>query len=79
MRIKLNDDTKTVATGGLWTEEALPTESVLSGLVLATPVRKKDVKQDANDVLKELAKLSGTMQLGGKATVGRGLCRVLLG
>jgi CRISPR-associated protein Cmr4 len=36
-RIKLKEDSKTVQDGGLWYEEALPTETILSGIVLFTP------------------------------------------
>ena len=76
-RIKLLDDTKTVQEGALWYEEALPTETVLYGLVVATPVRRfKDVIDDAK-IFNALAALAAhPLQFGGKATVGRGLCRM---
>jgi len=71
-RIAMDDKSKTVKQGGLWYEEALPTESVLVGLSLAT-----EVKANAETVFSTLESLtSTTMQLGGKATIGRGLCRV---
>jgi CRISPR-associated protein Cmr4 len=71
-RIKLREDAKTVQKGGLWYEEALPTETVLYGIVVATPV-----KATVQEVWTVLQGLTGqTVQLGGKATVGRGLCRV---
>jgi len=76
-RIKLKEDTKTVDTdtGGLWYEEALPTETVLYGLALATPVNA--AKMTSQEVFTELTNLiSKTVQLGGKATVGRGICQV---
>lgn len=77
-RIKLNERSKTVQDGGLWYEEALPTETILSGIVLATPVSKSGMDSEA--VFSELSKLMDkTLQLGGKATVGQGMCRVLLG
>jgi CRISPR-associated protein Cmr4 len=77
-RIKLNEGSKTVQDGGLWYEEALPTETILSGIVLATPVSKSGMDSEA--VFRELSKLMDkTLQLGGKATVGQGMCRVLLG
>ncbi len=74
-RIKLQDDTKTVEKGGLWYEEALPTETILSGLVAATPVDKTEMTVDEiylviNGLLNE------AIQFGGNATVGRGICRV---
>jgi CRISPR-associated protein Cmr4 len=74
-RIKLLEDAKTVKEGGLWYEEALPTETILSGLVVATPVNAVKVTRD--EVFKTLVDLTGKpLQLGGKATVGRGLCRL---
>jgi CRISPR-associated protein Cmr4 len=74
-RIKLMDDKKTVQKGGLWYEEALPTETVLSGLIVATPI--KATEKDVFAVLQQMA--GKTMQVGGKATVGRGLCRLQIG
>lgn len=71
-RVRLREDTKTVETGGLWYEEALPAETVLAGLALATPV-----KAEPEEVFKTLNGLmEKPLQLGGKATVGRGLCRL---
>jgi CRISPR-associated protein Cmr4 len=77
-RIRLNNDTKTVEQGALWTEEALPVESVLVGLVTATPVRQKNgAVPQADELLQHVGNLvDGTVQLGGNATVGRGLCRI---
>jgi len=76
-RIKLKEDTKTVDTdtGGLWYEEALPTETILFGLALATPVNASGMTTE--QVFKEITDLiKKAVQLGGKATVGRGICRV---
>ena len=77
-RIALEDDTKTVKQGGLWYEESLPTESILVGLVYVQPVGKAGSKPD--ELMKEAAKLmKASIQLGGKATVGRGRCQLRLG
>jgi CRISPR-associated protein Cmr4 len=77
-RIRLNNETKTVETGALWTEEALPVESVLVGLVTATPVLQKGGAVPKADLLLQHVHklLDGALQLGGNATVGRGLCRI---
>jgi CRISPR-associated protein Cmr4 len=77
-RIKLKDDTKTVQQGGLWYEEALPAETILAGLVAATPTKKAG--KTAAEVFATVTTLTQdkTLQLGGKATVGRGLCRIQL-
>ncbi|MFZ1753939.1 MAG: type III-B CRISPR module RAMP protein Cmr4 [Caldilineaceae bacterium] len=77
-RISLDDEKKTVKQGQLWYEEALPAESVLAGLVLATPVKVSGAEVDA--VFKTIGDLAHkqTMQFGGNATVGRGLCQMRL-
>ena len=76
-RIRMESKTKTVAEGGLWYKEALPAESVLVGLAVATPVTAVGLSD--TDIFGTLATLTkDAMQLGGKATVGRGLCRVLV-
>jgi CRISPR-associated protein Cmr4 len=81
-RIRLQENTKIVEQGGLWYEEALPTETILSGIALVTP---RDNKSNGKEPLKPSEAIEtienltkSTLQLGGKATVGRGLCRVLL-
>ncbi|SRR5579875_225856 len=76
-RIKLKTEAKTVEESGLWYEEALPAETILSGIALATPTTAAGIK--AERVFEILAQATGrTLQFGGKATVGRGLCRLLL-
>lgn len=82
-RIRLAPDTKTVAKGALWTEESLPVESLLAGLVVATPVAGRDGQRvPAAALLGHVAALvaaqKGAIQVGGNATIGRGLCRVRL-
>lgn len=73
-RIRIDDDKKTVADGQLWYEEALPTETVLVSQVVAT-----NVKSNPQEVFSTLAAASAkTLQFGGKATVGRGLCKTSL-
>jgi CRISPR-associated protein Cmr4 len=74
-RIKLDDDTKTTQQGALWTEESLPTESILFGLALAFPNAStfRNEIQIFTDVSNKIGK---PLQFGGSATVGRGLCQV---
>jgi CRISPR-associated protein Cmr4 len=77
-RIKLLEDSKTVKKGGLWYEESLPVETVLSGIVLATPTRASGkTETQVLDFMKVIT--DKAVQLGGKTTVGRGICRILLG
>lgn len=60
----------------LWYEEALPAETVLVGMVTAQPVGTNGINKDT--ALKSAVKLTeGLTQLGGNATVGRGLCRLV--
>lgn len=74
-RIKLQDSSKTVEKGGLWYEEALPTETILSGLLVATPVKATQITTP--QIFQVIEGIVGqTIQFGGNATVGRGLCRV---
>ncbi|HMW03387.1 MAG TPA: type III-B CRISPR module RAMP protein Cmr4, partial [Acidobacteriota bacterium] len=78
-RIKLDDDKKTVTQGALWYEEALPAETILSGVVVATPTKEIEKTIKAPELFIDLNRLIvSPLQFGGKATVGRGLCRVHL-
>lgn len=73
-RIQLEGDKKTVREGALWYEEALPAESILSGLVTV-----QQVKANANEVRQVIEKIAQSpLQVGGNSTVGRGLCRIRL-
>ncbi|PDW04676.1 type III-B CRISPR module RAMP protein Cmr4 [Candidatus Viridilinea mediisalina] len=79
-RVRLEDERKTVIKGGLWYEEALPTETILAGLVVAAPVTNKhNQRLTAETISANLERLTQhALQFGGKASVGRGLCRVQL-
>jgi CRISPR-associated protein Cmr4 len=78
-RIRLEEESKTVQQGGLWYEEALPAETILSGLVLTTPIKKYNMGPQAIFALMHrLNLIDQPLQLGGKSTVGRGLCRIRL-
>jgi len=77
-RVRLDQDTKTVASGALWTEEYLPTDTLLYSPIYASKSRNKDVIQphDANEMLEYIQKLElNRMHLGGDETVGRGLVK----
>lgn len=71
-RIKLDPDTKTVDEGP-WSEEYLPTDTLLYAPLMATPARKKGTEMKGEDVLQAVKGLDLTrVQLGGNETVGRG-------
>ncbi len=73
-RVRLEDDKKTVATGALWYEEAMPAETVLAGMVLHTG--KNGAAE--GDFAKLRERVERPLHLGGNTGVGRGLCRVTL-
>lgn len=70
------DDTGTAKDGALWLEESLPAESVLVGLAAAEPSRFDRVPMTDGDVLARVLKRRA-LQVGGKASVGRGRCQLL--
>jgi CRISPR-associated protein Cmr4 len=67
-RVRLEDNTKTVASGGLWYEEAVPAEAIFYGFVGA---------MSAEPSLASL-QIDAPLQIGGDATIGRGLCKVVI-
>lgn len=71
-RIRLQEDSKTVAEGALWYEESLPAETLLYGVIFAQTIGQYRAQQAFVD----LAGFNGKVfQFGGKATVGRGVCQ----
>lgn len=80
-RIRIRDETKTVANGALWYEEALPAESILWGLAFSEIPKKKDDPPLTDVEVMEAALGSPNqvrfLQFGGKSTVGRGRARLL--
>lgn len=78
-RIRIDRDTRVVMNGALWTEENLPAETVMWGVLGVSASRNKEHSKTAQEV-SELLPLNQeiSLQLGGKHTVGRGFCRLLL-
>jgi CRISPR-associated protein Cmr4 len=75
-RTKIDNETGTVATGALFTEEYLPSESVMYSLVLAHQEFRKGSSFTANNVLDFFGEnLNEIVQVGGSATIGKGLVR----
>ena len=78
-RNRLDPGTRTVQQGALWSEEALPVESLLAGLVVATPVHRGQDRtaHSRKELLDYVAGLMARpVQIGGKASVGRGLSQL---
>ena len=77
-RVRLKEN-KVVADSGPWVEESLPVETVLWGSVAADPIltegRGLQTAQQAIDVFAAAVSPQRRIQIGGKATVGRGVVR----
>ena len=76
-RVRLDSETRTVAKGALWLEESLPPESLLLGLLAADRSRRNGLAMSPAEVLDYALGEATVLQLGGKATVGRGRCRIV--
>lgn len=79
-RIRIDDSRGVVQDGHLWYEENLPAETILWGAIAAGPARdgsKLGEREVLNKVREGLA-ATPTLQIGGKATIGRGLVRLVL-
>ncbi|MBK8175234.1 MAG: type III-B CRISPR module RAMP protein Cmr4 [Rhodospirillales bacterium] len=76
-RVRIDAETRTVAKRALWLEESLPPETLLVGTLLADRSRRADTKLDPAAVLSNAIPAAEVIQFGGKATVGRGRCRLV--
>lgn len=76
-RVRIDAETRTVARGALWSEESLPPETVLMGVASADKSRREKKSLTPRQVLDTVLERERTLQFGGKATVGRGLCRLV--
>lgn len=77
-RVKINRDKRTVQEGMLWYEENLPMDSVLWGVMGISKARDSS-GHSADNVSAGIPPGSTLLQIGGKHTVGRGLCYLIMG
>lgn len=75
-RIRINAETRTVDKGALWLEESLPAETLLLGLLSAERARSS-IEMQPHEVLDYALTGERHLQFGGKASTGRGRCRML--
>lgn len=75
-RIRIDQDRKTVAGGALWYEEALPAESILAGLIWCDRIFPKGAATQ-EELLQTFCTEELALQIGGKATIGKGRVRCL--
>ncbi len=83
-RIRLDDEKKTVAPGALWSEEHLPSDTLLYAVLFASKPRVDKPPSDLQDAQAVLRFVKSCvdgkrLQLGGDATVGRGVVKVRMG
>jgi CRISPR-associated protein Cmr4 len=72
-RVRIDDDLKTVQKSQLWNEESLPAETILAGLVYCDRVYSRESNGvTAADLVGQFATKPLSLQIGGKATTGRG-------
>jgi len=77
-RVSINPETGTARNGQLWTEENLPAESILSGVVEELPTTRIQAEHQGQHLGRVAGLLETPIQLGGKASVGRGRCQLHL-
>ncbi len=84
-RIKLNPESKTVQRGGLWYEEAVPAEAIFACPVVASPqgITRIEAQSRSDAGASALfsviqAGIGAPLQIGGSASVGRGLAMFCL-
>jgi CRISPR-associated protein Cmr4 len=75
-RVRIDDQTRTVAPGALWLEECLPPETLLIGLLAASRSRSGD-GLEPEAILDFALPHEEIVQLGGGASTGRGRCRLI--
>lgn len=79
-RVSIDHETGTASDKALWTEESLPAETILMGILQCDRVFGYDgesTKLSPQSLLDRYAKDKLTLQVGGKATVGRGQVRCI--
>jgi len=83
-RTKIDNKKGVVANGALFTEEYLPSETIMYSLALASPIMTKitqiqDLK-DENSVMDFFTTtIPDTIQIGGNATIGKGIVSIVIG
>ena len=78
-RIKIQQDRKIVERGQFWYEESLPAESILAGLVWCDKVYSPGGSLKPAEILEGVCSDETVLQVGGKATVGKGRVRCCFG
>ena len=75
--IRINSKTGIVEPGALWYEESLPVETVLTGRIWCDKVFADGVNPE--DLFERFCGKTLTLQIGGKASTGKGLVQCIFG
>lgn len=73
-RVRIAQESKTVESGALWYEESLPAETILAGIVWCDKVFPRH-SVTHEQLMQEFCSTERHLQIGGKATVGKGQVR----
>ncbi len=80
-RIKVDDLTGTVASGALFNQEQIPSETLFYSTIMAQAERPAErssrTSKQALDSLKQRIEAHPWIQVGGDATIGLGFCSAL--
>lgn len=81
-RIRIKPDNKIVEDGALWYEESLPVETILAGTVWCDKIFTVDNKETGykgtkKNLMDLFCKNNDHLQIGGKASVGKGMARLV--
>ncbi len=76
-RIRIEPDKKLAVKHALWYEEALPAETILSGIVWGDRVFEGSQKVSMNKLMQDYCAEEVPLQLGGNATTGKGPVRCI--
>lgn len=73
-RIKINDETKVVEKGALWTEENIPSDTIFYSIAIFDKSRNEKEKLEEKNVFEKFKNVvdKKTISIGGNITVGRG-------
>jgi len=74
--VRIEREKKVVSKGALWYEESLPAETVMAGLVWCDQIFPKDAATK-EQLMERFCSKELKLQIGGKATVGKGQVRCL--
>jgi CRISPR-associated protein Cmr4 len=79
-RVRIEEETKTVASGALWNEENLPAETILLGVLWCDRIPgNRNGKPTPKELLQKVFHGEWSTQMGGNQTIGMGRVRCVFG